>query len=248
MTGGAISAFQRQYRHLAGREPLFARLLGEYGQPDPFEWHDGGRTGSSHFAAMALHVIGQRISAAVAFVVFDRVAAATGAVPAPDGVIGLGAERLRECGLSRAKASCVLDLARRQKSGLIDIENMAPLGDDEVIAALTAVRGIGLWSAQTFLIRQLHRPDVLPAQDGGIRRAIRQAWKLRELPAAGEVRDMAAGWAPYRSYAAALLWRSLRPAGEPSDPKARALSREATTTGSRTSSAATWPPSHPGQA
>jgi 3-methyladenine DNA glycosylase/8-oxoguanine DNA glycosylase len=89
------------------------------------------------------------------------------------------------------------------------------------------VHGIGLWSAQTFLIHQLHRPDVLPAGDGGIRRAIQQAWELDELPAVNEVRDRAAGWAPYRSYAAALLWRSLRPADEPSDPKARALSREA---------------------
>lgn len=191
---------------------------------------------------MALHIIGQQISATVAFIVFDRIAAATGAIPAPDGVIRLGAERLRECGLSRAKAAYVLDLAERQASGLIDIENMAPLDDGEVIVALTAVRGVGLWSAQTFLIHQLHRPDVLPAGDGGIRRAIRETWKLRELPAVGEVRDMAAEWAPYRSYAAALLWRSLRPAGEPADPKARALSREATTTGSRTSPAPTRAP------
>ncbi|GAA4210949.1 DNA-3-methyladenine glycosylase [Streptosporangium oxazolinicum] len=240
-TGGVISAFEHQYRHLAGREPVFARLLDEYGRPDPFEWHDGGRTGASHFAAMALHIIGQRISATVAFVVFDRIAAATGGIPTPDGVIRLGAERLRERGLSRAKAAYVLDLAQRQASGLIDIENMAPLDDGEVIAALTAVRGIGLWSAQMFLIHQLHRPDVLPAGDSGIRRAVREAWRLRELPAVGKVRDMAAGWAPYRSYAAALLWRSLRPAGEPSDPKARALSRE-TMTDSRSSSAATWSP------
>ncbi|AWS43485.1 DNA-3-methyladenine glycosylase [Streptosporangium sp. 'caverna'] len=233
-TGGAvISAFKHQYRYLAEREPIFARLLDEYGPPDPFEWHDGGRTGSSHFAAMALHIIGQQISATVAFVVFDRIAAATGDVPSPDGVIGLGAERLRACGLSRAKAAYVLDLAQRQKSGLIDIENMASLDDDAVIAALTAVHGIGLWSAQTFLIHQLHRPDVLPAGDGGVRRAIREAWRLDELPAIGQVRDMATGWAPYRSYAAALLWRSLRPAGEPSDPKARALGREAKTTASR---------------
>jgi DNA-3-methyladenine glycosylase II len=176
---------------------------------------------------MALHIVGQQISATVAFIVFDRITAATGAIPTPDGVIWLGTERLRECGLSRAKAAYLLDLAHRQASGLIDIENMTSLDDGEVIAALTAVHGIGLWSAQTFLIHQLHRPDVLPAGDGGIRRAIQQAWELDELPAVNEVRDRAAGWAPYRSYAAALLWRSLRPADEPSDPKARALSREA---------------------
>ena len=96
-----------------------------------------------------------------------------------------------------------------------------------MIAALTAVRGIGLWSAQTFLIHQLHRPDVLPAGDGGIRRALRDAWNREELPTVNEIRDRAAAWAPYRSYAAAILWRSLRPANEPSDPKARALNRQA---------------------
>jgi DNA-3-methyladenine glycosylase II len=182
---------------------------------------------------MALHIVGQRISAAVAFIVFDRITAAAGGIPTPESVIRLGAERLRECGLSRAKAAYVLDLAQKQASGLIDIENMTALDDSEGISALTAVRGIGLWSAQTFLIHQLHRPDVLPADDGGIRRAIRDAWKLDELPTVNEVRDRAAGWAPYRAYAAALLWRSLRPADEPSDPKARALSREARTTGGR---------------
>jgi 3-methyladenine DNA glycosylase/8-oxoguanine DNA glycosylase len=225
-TGVIISEFEHQYRYLADREPVFARLLDEYGRPDPFEWHDGGRTGSSHFAAMALHIVGQQISATVAFIVFDRITAATGGIPTPESVIRLGAERLRECGLSRAKVAYVLELAHKQASGLINIENMASLDDSEVIAALTAVPGIGLWSAQTFLIHQLHRPDVLPAGDGGIRRAIRDAWKLQEPPAVSEVRDRAAAWAPYRSYAAALLWRSLRPANEPSDPKARALSRE----------------------
>lgn len=219
-----VSEFERQYSYLAGQEPVFARLLREYGRPHPFEWHDGGRTGSSLFAAMTLHIVGQQISAAVAFTVYDRIAAAAGGIPAPESVMRLGAERLRECGLSRAKVAYILDLAQKQADGLIDIENMAGLDDGEVIAALTAVRGIGLWSAQTFLIHQLHRPDVMPAGDGGIRRAIRDAWKLGELPSVNEVRDRAAAWTPWRSYAAALLWRSLRPAGEPSDPKARALS------------------------
>src|ERR1700752_880316 len=122
-------AHERQYRFLAHRDPVLARMVGEYGHPDPFEWHDGGRTGSSNFAAMTLHIVGQQISAVVAFVVFDRIAAAVGGVPTPHGVITLGAERLRECGLSRAKAAYVLDLAHRQMSGLIDIEDMADLDD-----------------------------------------------------------------------------------------------------------------------
>jgi len=221
------SDHERQYRFLADRDPVLARLVEAYGHPDPFEWHDGGRTGSNNFAAMTLHIVGQQISAVVAFVVFDRIAATVGGIPTPDGVIALGAERLRECGLSRAKSAYVLDLARRQVSGLIDIEDMADLDDSAAIAALTAVKGIGLWSAQTFLIHQLHRSDILPAGDVPIRRAIRKAWQREDLPTVEAVQKMATAWAPYRTYAATLLWRSLRPADELSDPKARALSREA---------------------
>jgi 3-methyladenine DNA glycosylase/8-oxoguanine DNA glycosylase len=218
----------RAYRHLTGIEPVFARLVDEYGHPDPFEWFDGGRTGTSLFAAMALHVIGQRISAAAAFTVFDRVAAATGGddrVPTPDGVLRLGADGLRAAGLTWAKARCLVELAGRQADGRIDLDRLASLGDDDVVAALREVPGIGLWSAQAFLIRQLHREDVLPADDTGLRRAVELAWALPALPTPRQVRDRGTAWAPYRSYAAAVLWRSLRPSTEPADPKARALAR-----------------------
>jgi DNA-3-methyladenine glycosylase II len=204
-----------------------ARLVSVYGHPDPFEWSDGGRTGSSPFAAMVLHITGQRISAAAAFTVFDRITAAGGNIPGPETLLALGADPLRALGLSRAKAGCLVELASRQAAGIIDLENMGALSDDEVTSALTAVPGIGLWSAQAFLVRQLRRPDILPAGDTGIRRAIAREWRLAGPPTPRQVQDRAAAWAPYRSYAAALLWRSLRPPGEPSDPKARALASAA---------------------
>lgn len=221
----AANDLERVYGLLAARDAVLAKVIEEYGHPEPFEWHDGGRTGSSQFAAMLLHIVGQQISAVVAFAVYDRVAASTGGIPTPTGVLELGAERLRACGLSGAKATYALALSQAQASGLIDIENMTGLDDAQVIAELTAVRGIGLWSAQTFLIHNLRRPDVLPEGDLGVRRAVRDLWSLDRLPTVAEVRKRGAEWAPYRSYAAALLWRSLRPVGEPSDPKARALSR-----------------------
>jgi DNA-3-methyladenine glycosylase II len=202
---------KRPYRVLADLDPVFARLVGEYGRPDPFEWIDGGRTGSSRFAAMVLHIVGQQISTVVAFIVYDRIAVATGGIPTPDTILRLGPDRLRECGLSRAKSAYIVDLAQKQADGLVDIENMTTLDDSEAVAALTAVRGIGLWSAEMFLIHQLHRPDVLPAGDVGIRRAIRDAWRLPAQPTQDEARQRALPWAPYRTYASALLWRSLRP-------------------------------------
>ena len=86
--------------------------------------------------------------------------------------------------------------------------------------------GYVLRRPETFLVHNLQRPDVLPAGDLGIRRAVQRQWGLDELPSVKDVRAHGAAWAPYRTYAGALLWRSLSPPGEPSDPKARALSRD----------------------
>jgi DNA-3-methyladenine glycosylase II len=196
------------YRELAAREPVLATLIEQYGEVDPFGWSDI-RMESSNFAAMVLHIVGQQISTKVAFVLFDRVAAAAGGKVTPEAILALGAERLREAGMSRAKASYLLDLAQRQADGVIDLENMTGLDDSEAITALTAVRGIGLWSAQMFLLAQLRRSDILPAGDMGIRRAVERAWELPALPSIKAVEAMGAAWAPYRTYAAALLWRSL---------------------------------------
>src|SRR3984885_5997967 len=217
----------RAYLRLGHQEPVFDRLIAIYGHPAPFDWHDGGRTGASQFAAMLLHIVGQQISAAVAFHVYDRVAAACGGIPSATAILGVGAPALRAAGLSSAKVSYVLALAEAQANGVIDIEAMTDRDDAAIIAELTAVRGIGLWSAQTFLIHNLARPDVLPAGDLGIRRAMAGQWQLQDLPIPSQVSHAAAKWAPYRSYAAALLWRSLTPVGEESDPKARALAAEA---------------------
>jgi DNA-3-methyladenine glycosylase II len=164
-----------------GAEPVLARLVSVYGPPNPFEWFDGGRTGTSKFAAMVLHITGQRISAAAAFTVFDRIATAAGSIPGPDSLLTLGTARLRDLGLSEAKAHCLVELAKRQASGRIDLDNMGALSDDEVVSALTAVPGVGSWSAQAFLLRQLRRPDILPADDTGVRCAVARecGWPAR---------------------------------------------------------------------
>lgn len=214
---------KRAYGVLVARDAVLARVVDVYGPVPPFEWHDGGRTGSSQFAAMLLHIVGQRISAATAFVIYDRIATTAGHVPTPQDIQAIGAEQLKSYGMSQTKAVYVLSLADAQTSGQIDIERMADVSDDDVIARLTSVRGIGLWSAQTFLIHNLKRPDVLPSGDLGVRRAIHDLWDLERLPTPADVHARGLNWAPYRSYAAALLWRSLRPLGELSDQKERAL-------------------------
>src|ERR1700749_3547349 len=89
------------YDALAAKEPVLAQLIEVHGRPDPFAWNDGGRTGSDNFAAMVLHIVSQQISTAAAFTIFARIATATGGLPDQDGLLRLGADGLRACGLSR---------------------------------------------------------------------------------------------------------------------------------------------------
>ncbi|WP_427168909.1 DNA-3-methyladenine glycosylase family protein (plasmid) [Streptomyces sp. C1-1] len=197
------------YGHLAAADPVLRRLVGGVGRPDPFTWQERGYPVTSNFAAMALHIIGQQISTAAALTIFGRISASMGGEVTPAGLLALPEDRLRACGLSRAKASYLHDLARRQAQGTIDLEDMAGVDDATALADLTAVRGVSLWSAQMFLVHQLKRPDILPAGDIGIRRAIERAWQFDAVPGVEETRRRAFPWSPYRTYAAALLWASL---------------------------------------
>jgi DNA-3-methyladenine glycosylase II len=208
---------------LGGAEPVLARIIEAYGGADPFEWHDGGRTGDSLFAALVLHIIGQQISALVAFRLYDRVAALGSGVLTPRTLLATGREQLAGCGLSAAKARYLVAFSESVEGGDLDFAALVASGDDEAIAMLTRTPGIGVWTAQTFLIHQLHRPDVWPNGEIGTRRAIAACWEFDELPTPARAKAIGEDWRPYRSFAAALLWRSLYPPGEPSDPKERAL-------------------------
>ncbi len=197
------------YAALLGRDPVLAGLAERHGRPDPFAWPND-RTGNSNFAALLYGIAGQQISTAAALAIYNRLRAAVGGgTPDPDGILALGPARLRSVGLSRAKVAYMTDLAEKQGSGALDVDNLEGLDDARAVAALTAVRGIGQWSAEMFLILQLHRPDVLPAGDLGIRRAVEHAWHRPELPTIKDVRQRGESWAPQRTYAAALLWASL---------------------------------------
>jgi endonuclease III len=145
----------------------------------------------------------------VALTVFGRVTAAAGGALTPYGLLALSEDALRTYGLSRAKAHYLHDLARRQAEGIIDLEHTDDVGDTTALADLTAVRGVGEWSAQMFLVHQLRRPDILPAGDVGIRRAVQRAWQLTDVPGIEGTRRRALPWSPNRTYAAALLWASL---------------------------------------
>ena len=111
--------------------------------------------------------------------------------------------------MSRQKSAYFRDLCDKVLSGALPLDSLESMTDDEVIAALTQVKGIGRWSAEMFLMFRLHRPDVLPVDDLGIVNAIKRVYRLRKKPDADRIRKIGEAWRPYRSVACWYLWRSL---------------------------------------
>jgi DNA-3-methyladenine glycosylase II len=192
--------FTRARRHLSRKDPVLKRVLGLVGpctlQPDG----DG-------FRALVRAVVAQLISAQAARAIFARLETALGAVT-PAAVLAAGAERLRGVGLSGPKARTLAELAERAGNGLIPLDRLGELDDEEVIARLVPVRGIGRWTAEMFLIFSLGRLDVLPVDDFGLRAGVRDQYGLAELPGRAALRELAEPWRPYRSVATWYLWRS----------------------------------------
>jgi DNA-3-methyladenine glycosylase II len=161
-------------------------------------------------------ITGQQLSVLAARAIYGRLTTRFGGrPPTPQEILDDDPEELRAAaGLSRAKVGYLRSLAEHVISGELELELLDALSDEEVIAELVAVKGLGLWTAQMFLMFHLERPDVLPVGDLGIRRAIERAYGLAELPQATEMERIAAAWRPNRTLACRYLWRSLQ--NEPS--------------------------------
>ena len=208
------------YAELARRDAALAQLIAAVGRPDPFRWDGADIAGDDLVAGLVLHIVGQQISVPAALTIFGRLGDAAGSrPPTADGIAALDHEQLRAVGLSTAKARALHELASGVVAGTVDLEALRDVDDARAVEVLSGLRGIGPWSAQMFLLHQLHRPDVLPAGDVGIRHAVHLAYGLPERPSERDVAERAAAWAPHRSYAAALLWGSLnahvdRPRGD----------------------------------
>lgn len=162
------------------------------------------------FATLARSIVGQQISVKAADAVWGRLVAACPDM-APRPVLRRRAATLRNCGLSERKVEYLRDLAQHFASGRIDATLLQSAPDDEVIARLTEVRGIGRWTAEMFLIFNLLRPDVLPLDDLGLLKGISLNYFSGEPVSRADARDVAEAWAPYRSVATWYIWRSLDP-------------------------------------
>jgi DNA-3-methyladenine glycosylase II len=162
------------------------------------------------FESLVRSIVYQQLSGRVASVIFGRLHAAAGQEQlTPAGIMRLRPDKMRKLGLSGQKTLYIRELAKHTKRGSIVFEDLPESDDAVVIEHLTRVKGIGVWTAQMFLMFALRRTDVLPVADLGIRSAMKKAYGLNDLPKPDEMEKIAECWKPYTSIACWYLWRSL---------------------------------------
>lgn len=193
-------AYSAAVAHLRAADPVLAEVIAAVG---PCLLAPTGHS----FATLVDAIVSQQISVKAAEAILKRLAAALGELT-PGAILAADEEALRGAGLSGQKARYLRDLAGHAAAG--DLERLPALDDEPAIAALTAIKGIGRWTAEIYLLFALGRPDVLPADDLGLRYAVRQFYALPEAPTAAAVRAIGEPWRPHRSVAAWYLWRGRR--------------------------------------
>ena len=162
------------------------------------------------YGALLRAIVGQQLSTKAARTIYLRVLDLFGGTtPSPEQLLEASEEDLRACGLSGRKAEYVRDLARHVLSGELELDRLEELEDEQVIEEIVAVRGLGRWTAEMFLLFHLQRPDVLSGGDLGIRKAIQIEYGLEEMPTPTRVIEIGEPWRPYRSLASLYLWESL---------------------------------------
>ena len=196
-------SFGAAARILAERDPVIARLAAEAGPPRL------SRPTESHFGTLVRAIVYQQLAGRAAAAIHGRLIAVVGGDVSPETLIALTDEQMRGVGLSRNKMASLRDLAAKVLDGTVVLSprGLARESDDEIITRLSAVRGIGPWTAEMFLIFQLRRPDVWPVGDLGVRRGYGLAWQVPE-PTARDLKPLGEPFRPYRSVAAWYCWRA----------------------------------------
>jgi DNA-3-methyladenine glycosylase II len=196
--------YAKARRLLLRRDPVLAALIRKHG-----ECGLARAQRSDHFSALVRAITGQQLSTKAAATIYSRLVALMPEGLTPAALSALTDEQLRSVGMSRQKTTYFRDLCEKALSGVVPLDTLESMTDEEVITALTQVKGIGRWSAEMFLMFRLHRPDVLPVDDLGIVNAVKNVYRLRKRPTADRIRKIGAAWQPYRSVACWYLWRSL---------------------------------------
>jgi DNA-3-methyladenine glycosylase II len=194
--------YARARRLLMRRDPVLGALIRQHGSC--------GLAASQHsdpFKALVHAIMSQQLSSKAADTIAKRFDTLFGGrSPAPAEVLAVPHAQLRSVGLSGAKVAFMQDLARRVVDGSLRLDALDAMSDDQVVATLTTVKGIGRWTAEMFLMFRLHRPDVLPVGDLGIVKAIQKAYRLRKPPTPERMVRLGESWRPYRSVACWYLW------------------------------------------
>nr|AUN37710.1 DNA-3-methyladenine glycosylase II [uncultured bacterium] len=189
--------------HLKSADPVLGTIIERVG-PYKMQYRD------PNFHTLVRSIVYQQLSGKAALTIFNRLIAAAKADPlTPEAILKLRPARMRTLGLSKQKLTYIRELARMTRDGSVRFDQVESLEDLAIIEHFTQVKGVGVWTAQMFLIFALRRPDVLPTGDLGVRAAIKKAYNLPELPMPAEMEKIAAAWRPYCSVASWYLWRSL---------------------------------------
>jgi DNA-3-methyladenine glycosylase II len=196
--------FERARRTLMRRDPRLGTLIKRVGRcclPDS--------RGHDPFAGLVRVIMSQQLSGKAADTIFGRVQALAGGRGAltPGAIKALAADALRAAGVSRPKISYLYDLAEHVQDGRLDLHALDGHPDEEVIAQITAVKGLGRWSAEMFLMFRLNRPDIFPVGDLGIVKGVQKLFAMKRPPSVRTMERLAEPWRPYRSVAAWYLWR-----------------------------------------
>jgi DNA-3-methyladenine glycosylase II len=199
----------KQVEYLRAADPVLRVIIDAVG-PDGLggeRMHDR----SDHYGALIRAIVGQQLSTKAAAAIYRRLTDRYGGrTPTPEEVLADDPEELKAAaGLSRAKVSFLRSLAEHVIDGSLELDKLDVLSDEDVIAELTAVKGIGVWSTHMFLMFHLERPDVLAVGDLGIRKSMMVAYGLEALPLPAEMETIAEPWRPYRALACRYLWRAL---------------------------------------
>ena len=185
---------------LASREPAFARVVEKHGIPEPRNSERGAQT-------LLRTIVGQQVSVAAARSMWAKLEVAFGSPPDLQRLLSASDEELRAAGMSRQKSGYIRSLAELVISGELDLENL-PTNDEEAIALLTKIKGIGRWSAEIYLLFAEGRADVFPAGDLAVMVELGRLMGLDDKPSEKELRALAERWRPYRGAAAILAWHS----------------------------------------
>jgi DNA-3-methyladenine glycosylase II len=189
-------------------DPVMARLVDEHATLVRRDLRRE-RPGDA-YGALLRSIVGQQLSTKAASTIYGRMLELfDGHAPTPRQLLEADPDAIRAAGLSRPKIAYLRDLAVHVEEGTLELGRLPELPDDEVMAQLIAIKGLGEWTAHMFLMFHLRRPDILPVGDQGIRRAVKVQYRLRKLPDAKRLEKLARPWRPYRTLACLFLWSSL---------------------------------------